>query len=49
MQYPMMPETMVYNAGVERQFFDMAKEAIDSGKAKAKLEEIQKVSQKLAE
>ncbi len=29
--------------------FDMAKEAIDSGKAKAKLEEIQKVSQKLAE
>lgn len=30
MQYPMIPETMVYNAGVERQFFDMAKEALRS-------------------
>lgn len=30
LQYPMMPETMIYNAGVERQFFDMAKEALRS-------------------
>ena len=28
LQYPMMPETMIYNAGVERQFFDLAKESL---------------------
>ena len=30
LQYPMMPETVTYNAGVERQFFDMTKEALRS-------------------
>ena len=28
LQYPMMPETMIYNAGVERQIFDLAKESL---------------------
>eukprot|EP00554_Chaetoceros_debilis_P006297 CAMPEP_0194077716 /NCGR_PEP_ID=MMETSP0149-20130528/4297_1 /TAXON_ID=122233 /ORGANISM="Chaetoceros debilis, Strain MM31A-1" /LENGTH=1562 /DNA_ID=CAMNT_0038758825 /DNA_START=182 /DNA_END=4870 /DNA_ORIENTATION=- len=30
LQYPIVPETMIYSAGVERQFFDMAKEALRS-------------------
>jgi Histone deacetylase complex, SIN3 component len=30
LQYPMMPETLIYNSGVERQFFDLAKESLRS-------------------
>jgi len=29
-QYPVMPETLIYNSGVERQFFDLAKESLRS-------------------
>lgn len=30
LQYPVMPEALIYNAGVERQFFDLAKESLRS-------------------